>query len=270
VVFLDTGGPAISGTDGVNYSINVARQGTAEQSILAARPGYQVQLCDLEAGQYHPRMYRGDYHFSPVLIPPTEQAEFALASEQEDILLLDLRDICRVVAPDTKTDGAYGSRIRNLLIMACTEIEAQWRGILAANGYPNVSGRLTTADYVKLCGPMRLEQYDLKCMSFREYRLVTPFKGWSASAPSQTLPWYEAYNDTKHDRVGAFSRATLASAVDAAAALCIMLVAQYGTAYMNTETLKFFGLVSRPNWLPHERVYKSPAGSTWTAVKYPF
>jgi hypothetical protein len=99
--------------------------------------------------------------------------------------------------------------------------------------------------------------------------LRCPFDDWDASAPTQTLRFYDAYNATKHDRVGAFARATLESAIEAAAALCILLVAQYGTEYLSADTTAFFGLVSHPTWGPTERNY-SPQGGAWIPRQFSF
>lgn len=249
--------------------MHIGVNGTLEASIGAAHPGCYVEPTDREAGEYHPRMYQGTYRVGSVPLSPTEDAEFALASEQEDVLLRDLVEICRVVAPDVSTHQAYGTRIRNLLIMACTEIEAQWRGILNANGY-HLPQRPNTTDYVKLCAPLRLPEYVLRCQRFRSYPLVCPFKTWTTAQSSKSLVWYDAYNATKHDRVGAFSRATLQNAIDAAAALCVMLVAQYGTAYLSSDATDFFGLTSAPRWRPAEQTYDPPRGSRWSPVPFQF
>jgi hypothetical protein len=178
--------------------------GTPEESIGRVLPGQPILPCALEAGEFHPRMYRGDYRRIRMPLTGLERVEFEQACEQEDILTRDLREITRVVAPDVATHSAYGSRIRNLLIMACTEIEAQWRGILAANMYGGASVRLNTNDYVNLFQPLRLADYVLKCNRFGNYPALCPFDGWNLADPTKSLPWYDAYNATKHDRVGAF------------------------------------------------------------------
>jgi hypothetical protein len=272
MVFTHTPGePTMIGSDGAGYSLHIGVEGTPEESIRKHRQGYELQACDFEPGEHHPRMYRGSYKPGAVPMNPQEQAEFAQASEQEDILLQDLRDITRVIAPDLATHAAYGSRIRNLLIMACTEIEAQWRGILTANGYPTPSsGRFNTVDYVKLCRPLRLADYALRCTRFRDYPPVCPFEYWDAIAPTQTLAWYDAYNATKHDRMGAFSRATLENAIDASAALCILLIAQYGTAYLSAGTGAFFAMIGHPKWEPRQRFHKPMQGAGWVPVLYSF
>jgi len=70
------------------------------------------------------------------------------AQIQARTLLRQLERICQTVQPSPANFQAFGHDIRNLLILACTEVEAQWRGILVANGTTKI--RLTTADYVVL------------------------------------------------------------------------------------------------------------------------
>ena len=36
---------------------------------------------------------------------------------------------------------------------------------------------------------------------------IWPFRGWDASHPTQSLPWYDAYNAAKHDRESHFDKA---------------------------------------------------------------
>ncbi|MEL1245493.1 hypothetical protein AAEO56_14560 [Flavobacterium sp. DGU11] len=43
----------------------------------------------------------------------------------------------------------------------------------------------------------------------------------------QTLSWYQAYNNSKHDRLNNFEDANLKSLIDAYSALCILLSSQF-------------------------------------------
>jgi hypothetical protein len=104
---------------------------------------------------------------------------------------------------------AYGHEIRNLLILAATEVEAHWKGVLRAN-----SQRAdTTADYVKLLPAMKLNEYAVKLPFYPWLDAVKPFKGWSNSKTTQSLAWYDAYNAVKHDRETEFEKGTLLRAL---------------------------------------------------------
>lgn len=98
--------------------------------------------------------------------------------------------------------------------------------ILVENGYPD-SDKLTMNDYKKVEQSHRLSAYKVKLPiwsgSLGERR---PFAEWSSG---KTLPWYQAYNSTKHDRHAEFSEATFANMLDAVAGVVVVLAAQFGT-----------------------------------------
>ena len=83
----------------------------------------------------------------------------------------------------------YGHEIRNLLILACTEIEAHWRGILNANRVKK--DRYTTVDYVSLLDAMRLDKFSVNFPRYPWLRSRRPFEGWTSAAPTQSLRWYD-------------------------------------------------------------------------------
>ena len=165
---------------------------------------------------------------------------------------------------------------RNLLILACTEVETHWRGVLVANGAAQMSERLITSQYVKLNNAMKLDHY---AVAFTNYPWLEPFKpydGWgSTGRPTQELPWYDAYNATKHDRENSFSRATLRYVFEAISATAILVVAQYELLEsfgQNSELRSIFQFTSFPSWLNSE-VYILPSdglSGEWRPVNFPF
>jgi hypothetical protein len=227
----------------------------------------------LDAGQYYPRMFRGDSHgFGHPIVNELDESsfgEFLTSVEQEGIVCDDLAAICRVVQPSPQTASAYGSKIRNLLLTTCTEVESQLKGILTANG---CGRRRCTQDYVKTAVPMRLDQFTVRATRYREYPPIAPFKGWDANAPTQSLPWYDVYNDTKHDRQGHLHRATLGHALSAVAALNVLLIAQYGLPAIDRYSIAFpfFTLEASPSWHPRERSYSAPRDRPSGATNFPF
>lgn len=168
-----------------------------------------------------------------------------------------------------------GSKIRNLLIIAATEMESQCKGILKANGYASPRN---TGDYVKLCMPMRLDEYSVKLHRHRDYPEIWPFKGWVATDPTtgnpaatKSLPWYDAYNETKHDRENNFEKATLAHALAAVAGVHVLLFAQYGSTFMRQLTRSsFFLLGNYPTWHHKDRTYPPFPSEPWVEVKHNF
>ncbi|MET3762212.1 hypothetical protein [Sphingomonas sp. UYEF23] len=102
-------------------------------------------------GRYHPRVARPNalMDIKKLWLPNSaeERRYIAEAQNQLGALIANLRAIIRVVQPTPATLLVYGHEIRNLLILAATEVEMHWRGILHANGK---SAKVTTNDYVKL------------------------------------------------------------------------------------------------------------------------
>ena len=119
----------------------------------------QLYKVTLAPGQYYPRVARpsGDHlQDSPGIYPGDHEAlnEMAIAHDQIAVLANRLEDICRTVHPVGPNLVAYGHEIRNLLILACTEVEAFWRGVLVANHVSPPNGHFSTNDYVKLAHPI--------------------------------------------------------------------------------------------------------------------
>jgi hypothetical protein len=180
-----------------------------------------------------------------------------------------------MVHPMPETLGVFGHDIRNLLIIACTEVEAHWRGVLASNGV--AQERYTTNDYMSLRAAMRLDEYAITFPAFPWLEPMSPFKNWGTTGrPTRDLVWYDDYNEVKHARETQFSRATLRSAFEAVSACMIMMVAQFGVEKglgRGSEPRAFFHLSSVPSWPPAE-VYIYPYGAepnpTWSPTSYPF
>lgn len=182
--------------------------------------------------------------------------------------------ICQTVHPTPATFASFGYDIRNLLILACTEVESHWCGVLAANG---VKGdRLSTNDYVKLCPAMRLGAYAVSFPSYPWLSPVIPFAGWGTTGkPTQELAWFDAYNSVKHDRETQFERGTLEQLLAAVSACAVMMFAQFGLLGgfgQRTELRSFFHFNSVPSW-PLSDVYVSPYGArggSYIPLHYPF
>lgn len=195
--------------DGETLELAMARKYPDRAEAIATGLVADMKLAP---GQYYRRMARpSDQHpeRTPGNNPGAKEHynELAVMRGQLISLMHSLVDICQVVHPDDDTWGTYGHEIRNLLILASTEVEAHWRGVLIANGYQKA--RFSTKDYVLLKEAMKLG----------EYGISLPYYPWlpTIKPPTQDLPWYDAYNAVKHDREQNFSCATLGNAVNAVA-----------------------------------------------------
>jgi len=221
----------------------------------------------LGAGEYYPRIAR------PLALAPrttlwskgvvSERDFIASARSQLTSLARRLQTICQTVQPSEKNLEVYGHEIRNLLILAATEAEMHWRGILNANGCE--LQRPNTRDYVKLIEPLRLLDYTITFHDFPDLQPIRPFAGWSMT---NSLGWYNAYNGVKHNREGEFERGNLRDAFEAVSACIALQLAQFGPTALNAELLGFVA-AGFPDW-PIAEMYLSPMTSPdWTSVNHP-
>jgi hypothetical protein len=239
------------------------------EGFLNRRFATTVAATEFEAGEFYPRVWRGP----PVVpekaysLPPVDHtgyvANLISGIEHLEALYDDLSAIFRVANPDAENYDVFGAEIRNLLILACTEVEAHWKGVLKANRYSVTDDRYSTNDYVKLLPLMRLDRYSFMLLRYPSV-LATPFKDWDKTAPTASLKWYDAYNKVKHDREGNFKYATLRHAMHAVGACFIMLAAQYGTetlAHYDLRSTMLFG--STPTWEPQYWSYGPIPRRNW-------
>lgn len=185
-------------------------------------------------GRHYPRIRRGEISHGHFDLQENLSIEYcnlgaALGSTAVAARLLfeELESICAVIEPDAVQMTAYGHRLRHLLISACTEVESAWRSVFVANS-SNPPARLNTTHYVRLADPMKLRDRRVLFTRVTPARLITPFAGWDAGRPTESLQWYDSYNATKHNREDHLNRATLGHVVDALAALFVMVIAQFG------------------------------------------
>jgi hypothetical protein len=240
-------------------------------------PGSQGHETTVGASEFYPRIWRG-WTFETardVTVPEVSKSRYLgnliSSLEQVESLFDSLAKLFRVAHPAPDNLDAYGGAIRELMILAATEVEAQWKGVLVANNYP-CDKPLRTNDYCKLLSAMRLDQYTVKLLRYPDVGDLTPFSGWNASAPTQSLPWYDAYNAVKHDREANFAKAQLGHAINAVAGCVVMLAAQFGEPALRTYGLeKMFQFVKLPCWEPEHWYFGSDDPTeNWTAVNYPF
>ncbi len=180
-------------------------------------------------------------------------AKYARAPEQyvRSLLLIqkDLQELFDYVEPSDSNGACYSYRIHELLLRACIEVEANCKAILEENAYTpscrrNCQGQCqcdwNMRDYKKINASHYLHLYEVGLPVWRgaNQRRV-PFAAWATGG---TLPWYDAYNKTKHDRNTLFHQATLDQMLDAVCGLAALLASQFisesfdhGEVYIITE-----------------------------------
>ena len=245
------------------------------QEIYATRNYYSMVPTAIRPGFYFNRMARPvEYEeFTGARIEYDDGLYSTKARNQLNILCNMLDEICRTVHPEANNMQMYGHATRNLMMLACTEVEAQWKSVLRANDYQ--SARWCTNDYFKLCAAMRLNEYEIAFANYPWLEPFSPFSNWSAQFPTSSLPWYDAYNAVKHDSEAEFGKATLLNTFNAVAACAVMLVAQFGKAeaFGKGDNLHvYFDFQTTPNWPWSERYhayFDAPRPKLgWNATKY--
>ena len=192
---------------------------------------FTVQRLELAPGAFYPGIARPDtssYGAAAFQAPDYSWRERELIASllQLRSLYRSLEEIFQVVHPVQANLATFGNSIRDLIILASTECEAQWKAVLRLNKYGR--DKPTRTDYQKLGRPMRLSEFTVILQHYRDFEPLVPFAGWDVIQANAPLPWYDDYNAVKHDRAGSFERATLATALNAIAACWVMIAAQYG------------------------------------------
>lgn len=151
--------------------------------------------------------------------------EEARAKRDLKILIEKLHEILLYVEPDNNCLNTYSHKIRELLILACTECENSWASYMRFAG--NINDRLTTSDYVKLKERLFLDEYRVIFSNHPITKTFTPFATWNKQQATISLPWYDSYNKTKHNKDDFFSEASLESCLNAISANIIMFCVRY-------------------------------------------
>jgi hypothetical protein len=142
------------------------------------------------------------------------------------LLQKDMEELFDFIEPAHENLKCYSYRIHELLLRACVEVEANCKAILTENGYAK-SGNMTMKDYKKVNVSHRLSSYEIRMPFWHGASSIRqPFLPWATGG---SLPWYEAYNATKHDRHESFQLATFEQMIDAMGGLVILLSSQFYT-----------------------------------------
>jgi hypothetical protein len=181
------------------------------------------------------------------------------------VIQKDLSELFDFVEPADNNLQCFSYRIHELHTRACIEIEANCKAILTENGYKK-AGDLNMTDYKKLNVTHRLSSYQIKLPIWHGAQDTrTPFSAWATGAG---LSWYQAYNETKHDRLEEFEQANFDNAINAVCGLVAVLSAQFYTHDFSSHDQLFaqgahdwelaignYFLVKFPNDWPAEQQY---------------
>jgi hypothetical protein len=221
-------------------------------------------------GQFYKRMWRPPGYIRPELLAPDIKI-LMQSSIAVELLIQRMQELFTTVEPERKNFSVFGHRIREVLLLACMEVEASWVGVLKEHGYNSNRNRYSTNDYVKLLEPMCLADYEVNLRWYPDFPCFKPFGSWNTSRPTKSLYWYDAYNKTKHDRETKLKEATLLHAIHAVGGAAVMFCAQFGIPEGERLTESIYSMfnIYLVNDRP-ETAYIPIFGSKWNSTQYNF
>lgn len=153
------------------------------------------------------------------------------------ILQEDIKRLFEFIEPADINLKTYSYRIHELLMRTCIEIESNFKAILRENIYSPVyksgskSGQFRTEefwninDYIKVNKTHHLDNYFVEFPFWRGNKnRYQPFSTWQSNS---SLYWYQAYNETKHDKNEKFEIANFENLITAFAGLFVLLSSQF-------------------------------------------
>jgi hypothetical protein len=175
----------------------------------------------------------------------TNEAERRLSEQALRVLLEKLDDLFLYVEPDTISFNTYSHKIRELLILACTEVENFWSFYMHLSGTRPIGRNYSTQDYVKLLDKLFLKEFQCSLRSYVSLPAIKPFENWNTTNPTTSLVWYDAYNKTKHNRASHFTSATLSNALSAVIANIILYIVRFSPYPLLEENGTFNSLINQ-------------------------
>jgi hypothetical protein len=153
------------------------------------------------------------------------------------IIQEDLLKLFQFIEPSDINSKTFSYRIHELLMRTCIEIEANFKAIFKENIYEPVykSGSRTGEtrpekywninDFKLINKTHHLDDYSIELPFWKGTENIRkPFLSWKTDGG---LEWYQAYNQSKHDRLNNFEQANLKNLIDAYSGLCVLLSSQF-------------------------------------------
>ncbi|MFT8990573.1 MAG: hypothetical protein ABF959_09615 [Gluconobacter albidus] len=209
-------------------------------------------------GEYNPRIWRGIFSnhdnkffndFSGKYFNISSWTSSRISSKN---IYSDLESAFRYIEPNYRNFNTYSHKLREILMIACTEVECIMRMICDDNVEKEDIPRnnfYKTGDYFNLKEALKLGEWSLTLKNYLGLPPLKPFEPWSEEDPTKSLFWYDAYNKVKHHRERNIGEATLLNVLNAVSAIHILNCAQYGPEiYSNQYGNEYspFELLSAP------------------------
>jgi hypothetical protein len=207
----------------------------------------EIENLDIEIGNsingvWRPSLY---YYEDTYQALGVSENEMRLSEYSLRLLIQKLDEIFLYIEPDTSSLSTYSHKTRELLILACTEVENFWQYYMVRANENPIGRNYTTKDYVKLVNKLHLKDFEFTLKTYSNIPSIKPFENWNVTAPTTSLTWYDAYNKTKHDRDSHFSQATLMNCINAVVANLVLHCVKFSPFPMFEQTNIFSSLINQ-------------------------
>lgn len=159
----------------------------------------------------------------------------------------------------------HGNATRDLLIVACFEVEALFK-LMIFEDFQTTRGNISV--YWRASEAAKLPEYQVTFPDVPTIGPIVPFAQWRSDRASGYTPltWYQSYNTIKHNAIEGNAPATLANVLNALAACYVLLTALHPPTIIRQISYKrlldtyrqSFALVSKPEWSAGQHYWKAP------------
>jgi hypothetical protein len=153
------------------------------------------------------------------------------------IIQADILKLFEYIEPSDINNTSYSYRIHELLMRVCIEVEANFKAVFRENiytptfssgkraGQPRIDKDWNINDFKLINKTHHLDDYSIELPFWKgSQNIRKPFINWKTNG---SLEWYQAYNQSKHDRLNNFEKANLKNLIDAYCGLCVLLTSQF-------------------------------------------
>lgn len=223
------------------------KSGTLEDWVKRVFGAEDIVEIETEVGTVVKGVWRPSLYFpeDTYLALSVSEQEMRLSENALRLLINKLDDIFLYIEPSSAAMNVYSHKTRELLILACTELENFWKYYADKSAKLRGKKRLTTNDYAKLCKPLHLKEYQFTLNTYASVPPISPFEHWDPAKPTASLTWYDAYNKTKHDRDKHFEEATLIHCINAVVACLVMHCVKFSPYQMFGQNNTFSALINQ-------------------------
>lgn len=210
-------------------TVTQKKEGTLKDWVVSTFGAENIETSNKIVGESIKRVWRPGLYDYTEMLDALNNTETELRDSLQSLrILLDkLDELLLFIEPQGNGINTYSYKTRELLILACTEVENSWTKYLQISGSKPNGKNYNTTDYIKLLKPLHLKEFKISLKIKSDIQDIIPFDNWNSQNPSTSLDWYDSYNKTKHDRENHFDKATLEKCIKAISANIVMFCVRF-------------------------------------------